>query len=271
MNFSEKLQTLRKARGMSQESLADALGVSRQAVSKWELGSSLPETDKLTALSDLFHVTIDYLVKDSVTEPNTAHAPGQTPESDDIHYMRRPYFFRPDYEYKSKKKLFGLPLVHINVGYGMKKAKGFIAIGNLAVGVISVGLVSLGVISIGVLAAGLIGLGALVIGVLLAGGAFAAGAFAAGGIAFGIIAVGGVAIGVCSFGGCAIASHFAAGGYARAHVAVGDAVSGVKTLHILNHDLSSVSRAQVQSLLQEELPRLWSPLTRFILSLFSAS
>ena len=47
MKFDEKLQKLRKASGMSQEVLADKLGVSRQAVSKWESGSSYPEMDKL--------------------------------------------------------------------------------------------------------------------------------------------------------------------------------------------------------------------------------
>ncbi|HJH07958.1 MAG TPA: helix-turn-helix domain-containing protein [Fusobacterium ulcerans] len=52
---------------MSQEKLAQLLGVSRQSVSKWELGQSLPEIDKIIQLSNIFEVTTDYLLKD-VTE-----------------------------------------------------------------------------------------------------------------------------------------------------------------------------------------------------------
>ena len=51
MLLGEKLKKLRKARGLSQEQLADRLNVSRQAISKWELGESTPDTDNLVALS----------------------------------------------------------------------------------------------------------------------------------------------------------------------------------------------------------------------------
>ena len=64
MDISEKIQILRKAKGISQEQLADALGVSRQAVSKWESSQSLPDLDKVMALSDYFEVSTDYLLKD---------------------------------------------------------------------------------------------------------------------------------------------------------------------------------------------------------------
>lgn len=66
MNFAEKLSNLRIQNGYSQEGLAEQLYVSRQAVSKWEVGSTLPETDKLIAISDFFHVSIDYLLKENV-------------------------------------------------------------------------------------------------------------------------------------------------------------------------------------------------------------
>lgn len=62
--LSEKIYTLRKKCGLSQEQLAEQLGVSRQAVSKWESGTALPEIDKLILLSEYFNVSIDYLVKD---------------------------------------------------------------------------------------------------------------------------------------------------------------------------------------------------------------
>ncbi len=66
MNFAEKLSNLRIQNGYSQEGLAEKLYVSRQAVSKWEVGTTLPETDKLIAISNFFHVSIDYLLKDNV-------------------------------------------------------------------------------------------------------------------------------------------------------------------------------------------------------------
>lgn len=66
MNFSEKLQILRKEKRLSQEGLAEKLNVSRQAVSKWELGQSFPELDKIIILSDIFSVTVDELVKDNI-------------------------------------------------------------------------------------------------------------------------------------------------------------------------------------------------------------
>lgn len=64
MSFAEKILSLRTRSGLSQEALADRLMVSRQAVSKWESGVTLPETDKLVVLSNMFGVSLDYLLKD---------------------------------------------------------------------------------------------------------------------------------------------------------------------------------------------------------------
>ena len=64
MTFPEKLYSLRKSRGESQEQLAEALGVSRQAISKWETGAAVPETDKLLLISRHFGVTVDSILKD---------------------------------------------------------------------------------------------------------------------------------------------------------------------------------------------------------------
>ncbi len=66
MNFAEKLYTLRTNAGYSQEVLAEKLCVSRQAVSKWELGTTLPETEKIIAISNLFGVSIDSLLIDTI-------------------------------------------------------------------------------------------------------------------------------------------------------------------------------------------------------------
>lgn len=62
MNIGDRIQSLRKARGLSQEELAAQIGVSRQAVSKWEAGQSQPDMDKVIALSHLFGVTTDFLL-----------------------------------------------------------------------------------------------------------------------------------------------------------------------------------------------------------------
>ncbi len=64
MEFHEKLQTLRRESGMSQEDLAEQLGVSRQAVSNWENGQGFPETDKLIQIANLFGASLDYLLKE---------------------------------------------------------------------------------------------------------------------------------------------------------------------------------------------------------------
>ncbi|MDE5977852.1 MAG: helix-turn-helix domain-containing protein, partial [Turicibacter sp.] len=62
MMLGEKLRNLRKAKGLSQEQLACELQVSRQAISKWELGESIPDTDNLVALSNYYRVSTDYLL-----------------------------------------------------------------------------------------------------------------------------------------------------------------------------------------------------------------
>lgn len=64
MIFSEKLQLIRKNKGLTQEELAEKLSVSRQAVAKWESGQVYPEITNLIQISNLFNVTVDYLVRD---------------------------------------------------------------------------------------------------------------------------------------------------------------------------------------------------------------
>lgn len=72
MSFAEKIYALRTQAGLSQASFAEKLQVSRQTVSKWELGTSYPEIDKLVAISDMFHVTTDYLLKDQPASQDEA-------------------------------------------------------------------------------------------------------------------------------------------------------------------------------------------------------
>lgn len=74
MTIGAKIQTLRKQRGMSQEQLAEALGVSRQAVSKWEAEQSVPDIDKIISICDYFGVTTDYILRNAEL-PKTEQQP----------------------------------------------------------------------------------------------------------------------------------------------------------------------------------------------------
>lgn len=75
MALTEKIYTLRKKSGLSQEQLAEQLNVSRQAISKWESGASSPESDKLIAISNYFGVSLDYMMKaDDAQSKDTSQA-----------------------------------------------------------------------------------------------------------------------------------------------------------------------------------------------------
>ena len=75
MIFSDKLQILRKNKGLTQESLAARLGVSRQAVAKWESGQIYPDISNLIQLSELMNVSVDYLVKDQDCSVSVKNSP----------------------------------------------------------------------------------------------------------------------------------------------------------------------------------------------------
>lgn len=125
------------------------------------------------------------------------------------------------YEYKSKTRILGLPLVHVKMNRngrgGMCVAKGIIAIGNVAIGAVALGGFSLGGLCLGGISAGLISLGGLALGLL----------GALGGVAIGGIAMGGCAIGLYAFGGAALAQRVAAGGFASGTIAVGGEAKGL--------------------------------------------
>lgn len=82
MSLGQNIYRLRTSREMSQLSLAEALGVSRQSISKWETDASVPELDKLVKLSELFGISIDELVKDAPQGPVSPDGPQtEAPES----------------------------------------------------------------------------------------------------------------------------------------------------------------------------------------------
>lgn len=88
MKFNSKLYELRKQEGLSQDELGSKLHVSRQTVSKWELGETTPELEKLVALSDLFHISLDELVLDvKNNEPDNASVKTETSEKYSINKL----------------------------------------------------------------------------------------------------------------------------------------------------------------------------------------
>ena len=80
MIFADKLIDLRKKSGMSQEELAEKMNVSRQAVSKWEGAQSVPDLNRILALSRIFSVTTDYLLNDEIEVPDNEPVIGDDDE-----------------------------------------------------------------------------------------------------------------------------------------------------------------------------------------------
>ncbi len=68
MNFSEKLKDIRKKEGISQEQLAEKIGVTRQAITKWETGKGLPDVENMAIIAEIFKTSIDELLRDSITK-----------------------------------------------------------------------------------------------------------------------------------------------------------------------------------------------------------
>ena len=239
MAFQERLSRLRRERGLSQEDLGEAVGVTRQAVQKWESGGSRPDMDNLTLLAQFFGVSLDYLI--TGRENPAAAQPAQT-------IINNYYRHRWEYEYKSRRTLWGLPLVHIHLcERGFAAARGVVAIGNVAVGIVSLGIFSAGVVSLGCISLGaLLAVGCLAVGTLAVGGA-AAGVVALGGFACGWLALGGLARGVYAAGGVASASRIAIGGVAQAPLAIGAAAEGARTISIIpGESISPETRAAIR-------------------------
>lgn len=223
MQFQDRLYQLRKERGLSQENLADVLGVTRQAVQKWESGVSRPDMDNLTALAQYFGVTLDWLITGSEPVISQESAPIQQTIINNYHQGW-------SYEYKSKRTLFGLPLVHIRFqDHGLCRAKGIVAIGNVATGIVALGCISFGGLSLGAVSLGAGSLGALAVGLVSLGG-FSIGLLAFGAISLGLLAMGAIAKGVFSIGNIAFAARIAIGTIASAPLAIGDQAEGALTL-----------------------------------------
>lgn len=79
MSFAKKMIELRKQNGLSQQDLADRLGVSRQAISRWETGAVQPLADSVKSLAQVFQVSTDYLLNDDLDTPTPPHSPQPAP------------------------------------------------------------------------------------------------------------------------------------------------------------------------------------------------
>ena len=86
MNISDRIQSLRKARGITQEQLADAVGVSRQAVSKWEAEQSVPDLERIVAMAEYFDVTTDYLLR---PQPENSETKTEKPPREQRDWVER--------------------------------------------------------------------------------------------------------------------------------------------------------------------------------------
>lgn len=247
----------RKKRGYTQESLAEAMGVSRQAVSRWESDSAYPETEKLIKLARLLDLDLNRLLLGS--EP-----PEDDTRSGDIDTApeRREYGYRgfvlPRYEYVSRTKLFGLPLVHINIGHGVYRAKGVIAIGTIATGLISIGIFSLGLISIGVLCAGLLALGVLT-GGFFSIGAISFGIIAMGAVAIGLMSFGALSVGMFAFGGLSIGGYLAVGEHAYGGIVVAMTHGHGSIATFISTSASTIAydRDALMSAIDANIPKFW--------------
>lgn len=256
MTFGDKLSKLRKTNNYTQEQLADVLGVSRQAISKWESNLAYPETEKLIRISELFDCSLDYLMKDSIESDTTTQINSESG-----------IFKKGIRERKSEKMLWGMPLWHIGrnargvVALGLN-ADGIIAVGLKARGIVSLGLLSVGLISFGLLSVGLISAGMLAIGILSAG-SFSIGVLTTGAICAGIISIGAVSVGKFSVGALAIGEYFAIGDRAQAMIAIGD-TKAMGSIFQKVGTLSAVEIANVKGLLDTIVPTYFSWAKEFI-------
>lgn len=259
MLLSEKLQKLRKSKGYSQEELSNLIGVSRQAISKWESGQSCPDISNLITLSDIYSVSIDSILKDGDSADEAGKSTDSNTTSQVVNVIDVNSLVR--YEYKSKITLLGLPLVHIKFSrIPSKPAKGIIAIGDSAIGLFAFGGAAVGLISIGGLALGGLSLG---------------------GLAVGAISLGGLSIGShVALGGCAISNFISMGGYAASnHVAIGGladsvvALSGNNDIYkslIVNGESISCTKEAFMNAAQRELPSpFWRPTLNMISNFLS--
>lgn len=259
--LNERLASLRRRAGYSQEGLAERLGISRQAVSKWESAQSQPDIARLVQLSELYEVSLDQLVKGTPAPSLPDAAAGMPGEAEicrscpwrdvrrTVDEAIRAHPAHWEYEYKSRRTLWGMPLVHIHLARNRLnvRAHGVLAIGNCASGVVSVGLFSRGLLSAGLFSLGLVSAGVLSVGLVSLGNA-----------AVGALALGNVAVGLVAFGNMAVGGLLAAGNLVQGRVAIGNAGSGsVAQVIIGDGSANEAQKAAAQAVLAQHCS--WMP------------
>ena len=218
MTIGERIAEERKKKGMTQEDMAEKLNLSRQAISKWESGSSFPDTENLLKLSFLFSVSVDYLLKGEMVEEKNGE------EEKEVFHLPYSSLSRMK-ERHSEKTLWGLPLWSVG-----KNAKGFFALGFRSEGIFSLGFFSKGVFSLGCFTLGGISVGMASLG-LLSLGAFSGGIISFGAVSLALMAsvgaisisslsIGSLSLGEVSIGAFSRGRFFAYGDDAKALVAL---------------------------------------------------
>ncbi len=262
MTLGEKIYRLRTEKNLSQEAFGECLGVSRQSVSKWETDQSVPELEKIIAISELFDVTTDYLLKDREERTESPTEEENRSTANTTSYTIN--MTRPHYEYKSKRTVKGLPLVHVNLGLGAYKAKGFFAIGNLACGVFALGYLSVGIVSAGLLSVGiLLSFGVIAVGLLISMGSFAIGCIALGAITVGIFCMGALNFGEFCLGALSYGKQVAIGDEAHGRIALGFSRAAGEVYE-------EVSKSQkfdyptIEKIIDENVSSYWFPFRAWI-------
>lgn len=257
MTLGEKIYHLRSEKGLSQEAFGDLLGVSRQSVSKWETDQSQPELEKIVAISDMFGISTDYLLKDNVERTET---PIYGIEEDtQTTYVKRK---RLHYEYVSKKTVKGIPLVHVNFGLGHHRAKGILAVGNVATGIFALGFISSGIFSVGLLTLGLLALGTVAAG-FISIGTVAVGFVAMGAFSFGIFCIGALNFGQFCFGALSFGKQVAIGDEAHGRIALGFSRAAGELYQEVNKS-GNFDYQTIERLIDENVASYWWPFREWI-------
>ncbi|MGN1163753.1 MAG: helix-turn-helix domain-containing protein [Candidatus Ornithospirochaeta sp.] len=256
VTIGERIAGERKKKGMTQEDLAAAIGVSRQAISKWEGDISLPDTDNLMRLSLSLSSSLDYILSGKVEEKEEMKEENEE-KTEEIPLGRMRLKMKMK-EKHSEKTLCGLPLWSIGV-----KAKGFFALGFKSEGVFSLGFSSKGVFSLGCFSLGGVSIGMASLG-LLSLGTFSLGLFSIGAISIALVAgIGSISIaplslGALSFGEVSVGAfsrgrYFSYGDNAKGLVAIAKSKVAGEYTAIL--PLDGGKGEYLFSVLSERIPR----------------
>jgi len=192
MTVGKNLRQIRKRKRLAIEDVAKQCDIDATLLNEWERDKSVPDDISLDRLAAYYGLTGED-IRNTVGNKCLYKGYVNISERKDKSFCE-PWGNAFHYEYVSKTKVFGLPIIHINIGLGSYKAKGIIAVGNIAQGIFSVGLLSVGVISLGIFDIGFLAIGLIALGGLSVG-AIAVGFVAVGDMSAGYFHLGGLSVG----------------------------------------------------------------------------